>query len=92
MGSSAMARRYGSACFLSESTSVNDGGGGFGGLVELEDCCCWLLGGPSGGWDSCVVGWGAGGAGVERSGEGGAWVGRGRFEVAPFWWSEVWVE
>lgn len=79
MGSSAMARRYGSACFLSESTSVNDGGGGFGGLVELEDCCCWLLGGP-------------GGAGVEKLGEGGGWVGRGRFEVAPFWWSDVWVE
>lgn len=63
MGNSAMARRYGSACLLSESTSVNDGGEGFGGLVELEDGCCWWpvdgpAGGPGGGSD-------AGGDGVD---------------------------
>ena len=56
MGNSAMARQYGSACLLSESTSVNDDGEGFGGLVELEDGSCWWpADGPGEGSDPGVV-------------------------------------
>ena len=45
---------------------MNDGGEGFGGLVELEDGCCWWPAvGPGGGSDPGVVGWVAGGDGVD---------------------------
>lgn len=39
IGSSAIARRYGLACFRSDSTSVNDEGGGFGSFLVLGVCC-----------------------------------------------------
>ena len=49
---------------------MNNGGEGFGGLVELEDGCCWWpadgpADGSGGGSDPGVVGWVAGGDGVD---------------------------